>query len=229
MTSTEVPQFWSRSETIATPTSGLEIASSAPELSLTSAWASPTGAAVSADATVVISTEARSELTRSPPTTRLYPQMFEVGEPAERALCLVGNAADAADAALEAYGLGDFETIGSKLAQIAAVMADTHSLTHFNENFGAVVSFVRRAALATPYSELSREALNAMAAVLNQLVREPMLDLDAAADAISRLESESWQGQYEAVETLIAALLNDSSVANDYAQDVNAARSDMHA
>jgi len=145
-----------------------------------------------------------------PPIDRIYPQMFDAEAPAGQSLTFIHNAFNDAQSALEAFSSPDLQTVASRLTQIASTMARIHPLTEFNESFGAVVSFIRRATLIASPLEVSRPGLNSLVQVLRSLYSNPMMDLDEASDLVDELKSSGWHGEHGVAETLIAELLNES-------------------
>ncbi|GEM_PF-5468791 len=142
---------------------------------------------------------------------RLYPHLFEEEGAAGQVRRYLENALADARLALEAYSEGDLEAVGTRLTQIAVAMAGAHSLTHFNESLGAVVSFVRRATLCASGGDTTLSSLNALAHVLNSAVSDPMLDLDEASGLTDLLTNEGWHGEHGIAEALLAALLDDGA------------------
>lgn len=153
-----------------------------------------------------------------PPVARIYPQIFDEKLPAGQALVYIHNAHKDAQSALDAFGAPDFQAVATRLAQIAATMAKTHSLTGFNENFGAVVSFIRRATLLVSPEEISRSALNSLIHALRSLSSNPMIDLDESSDLVDTLINEGWQGEHGVADALIAALINETDIETEEKQ-----------
>jgi hypothetical protein len=137
---------------------------------------------------------------------RAYPHIVEVAQPA---FILMQRALEDARLALDSYDDGDIEGVASRLSAIAAQCAKAHPSTEFNESFGAVVSFVRRAAIAADASQITRVAVNRLIHALKQLTDDPMIDLAAAGDLISSLTDDGWHGEYEAVDRLLSLLTED--------------------
>ncbi|MDR5830110.1 hypothetical protein P9250_19745 [Caballeronia sp. LP006] len=142
----------------------------------------------------------------APEPEQVYPHLFDPKETAGQALDLVGGALDDARDALIAFGESDLQAVGSRLAQIAVAMQKAHKLTTFNEDFGAVVSFIRRASLMADPVEVTRPMLNAQVQVLVALKKSPAIDLDDASEMVDRLEDAGWRGEHPAVEAILAAL-----------------------
>lgn len=141
---------------------------------------------------------------------RIYPHMYEAEAQTGVAMSLVGRAKTEAASAVDAYLLGDIQEVSSRLALVATSAAAAHRNTRFNEAFGAVVSFIRRAALAANVAEIELPQLMQLSKALNTLHAEPMLTLDAATDVVESLEQVGWRGQHAAVAELVAALIGDS-------------------
>jgi hypothetical protein len=138
---------------------------------------------------------------------RAYPHLLEAAQPA---IALVEGALQDARAALESYGEGDFDGIGSRLSLIAAQCAEAHEWTTFNESFGAVVSFVRRASIAADVTQIGRNQLNGLILSLTELVSNPMIDLAHAGDLVTALSEGGWEGEDDSVRRLIAEILGDA-------------------
>lgn len=149
-------------------------------------------------------------------TDRLYPHVFDPTSAAGEALVHVQSAINDAQFALDDYGDADLISVSSRLSQVAASMKKAHTHSDFNECFGAVTSFVRRATLAAVPENITRPALNSMLSGLRQLSSNPLLGLDEATDLIDRLSTEGWNGSHSAVEKIISALLTESDL--DYEQ-----------
>jgi hypothetical protein len=136
-------------------------------------------------------------------TSRAYPHLIEEAQPA---LVLIDECLSDAHAALDAYDDADIQTIASRLAAIAAQCAHAHRLTRFNESFGAVISFVRRAALTADFTQVGRAELNALIQALQRVSNEPMIGLVDATIITDALSESGWHGEHNAVETLLALL-----------------------
>ncbi|MDB5815128.1 MAG: hypothetical protein JWN23_2245 [Rhodocyclales bacterium] len=137
----------------------------------------------------------------------LYPHLFDSDTGDGQAIALLNQAAEDAVRALESHDQADLVDIQTRFTQIAAAAARAHALTVFNENFGSVVSFIRRATLMTPAADISRSALNQLIVALKRLLHEPMIDLDDATDIIDDLMADGWEGAYRAADDLLAALI----------------------
>lgn len=147
---------------------------------------------------------------------RAYPHLLEAAEPA---LILMRQALQDSRAALACYGNTDFDGVASKLSFIAVLCAQAHKETAFNESFGAVVSYIRRAMIAATPSEIDRDTLNSMVHALSELIENPLISLPAAGDLLDFLSKHGWHGELEAIERLIALVLGEhfeeSSIAAD--------------
>ena len=121
------------------------------------------------------------------------------------------TALDDARSALDAYGEADFESVSARLTYIATAMQHIHRLTEFNENLGAVLSFLRRAVLLADAAEVQRSALNALVQALDVVSSNPMIELDEAAEIEDKLSHEGWQGDSGIADALVAALLGDGA------------------
>ncbi|MDN7177316.1 hypothetical protein M0D69_04665 [Caballeronia sp. SEWSISQ10-4 2] len=156
-----------------------------------------------------------------PQPEQVYPHLFDEATSAGQTRALVELALNDARLALESFGRSDFDSIGSRLALIATSMQKAHRLTTFNESFGAVISYVRRAALAANSPDVTRAGLNGLIQVLQSLRANPAMDLDDASDLVEALSAEGWQGDHDVVNALITVLFtesNDSDVPNDQAE-----------
>lgn len=142
------------------------------------------------------------------PVGRLYPHLLDDQGPAGPVIPLINRALEDARQALDAYGDADLASVYSRLATIAALMAKAHELTEFNEDYGSVVSYIRRATI-TPSPELSRSALNVMVSVLKALSENPAIDIDDAAELVEALANEGWKGELEIGVALLAALFGE--------------------
>jgi hypothetical protein len=141
---------------------------------------------------------------------RAYPHLLEAAQPA---VSLIQHCLDDARLALDAFQDADFTGVATRLSAIAAQCSTAHSLTKFNESFGAVVSFIRRSAVSANAAEISRPALNAMINVLNHLTQNPMIGIGDAADMQIKLSDCGWIGEHEAVNNLLAWLLSEEGEA----------------
>ena len=141
--------------------------------------------------------------------TRLYPQLGDSSVPEGQVLAEVSNAKRDADAAIEAYQAADLPEVASRIAQVAVAMAAAHRQSLFNESCSAVITHVRRGALATPVAELNIGALSALVSTLSSLAGDPMLSLSKASKLIARLRDSGWLVEHPAV-ALLSQLLNDS-------------------
>lgn len=143
------------------------------------------------------------------PIDRIYPHLFDDCDPSGEARAFVASAILDAQNALEAFGSNELQDLGTQLPLIANAMRKAHSLTTFNESYGAVTSFIRRATIAALPSELSRGALNALISVLHSLSINPMIDLEDAVGLIDTLSAEGWQGEHGAAKALVSALFEE--------------------
>jgi hypothetical protein len=139
---------------------------------------------------------------------RAYPHLVEA---AQSAVSLMRHSLDNARLALTSYDDADIDGVASRLSAIAAQCAKAHQSTAFNEAFGAVVSYVRRATLAANAADIARAALNSLVQALNQLTNNPMISLAAAADMLTTLSDDGWEGEHRAVNRLLALFTEDSS------------------
>jgi hypothetical protein len=146
------------------------------------------------------------------PADRAYPHLLEAAQPA---VSLVRRCLEDAHLALESFEESDFAGVATRLSAIAAQCATAHPLTTFNEGFGAVVSFVRRAAISADVAAISRRPLNAMIRALNSVSNDPMMSVGEAADILSALSDSGWTGEYAAVERLMASLLAENVESED--------------
>jgi hypothetical protein len=135
--------------------------------------------------------------------------MYEADAQTGVALSLVGRAKTEIESAVDAYLAGDIEEVSSRLGLVATNTAAAHRSTHFNEAFGAVVSFVRRATLAANVVDIELQQLMQLSKALNALHADPMLTLDSATDLVESLEKVGWHGQHVAVSELVASLIGE--------------------
>ncbi|SEI45579.1 hypothetical protein [Frateuria terrea] len=138
---------------------------------------------------------------------RLYPQFFDEHTEAGQLQTYIDRARTDARRALESYATADLDTVGSSLATIAALMKEAYKKTTFNEDYGAVVSFIRRAALAATPDELTLPALNSLVSVLASLASNPAVKLSEAVDMTDTLREQGWRGDHEAVNALVKLLM----------------------
>jgi hypothetical protein len=155
----------------------------------------------------------RTQPAIAPAPEQVYPHLFDPQGASGQALVLVDGALEDARSALKAFGNSDLETVESRLAQIAATMQAAHKLTSFNEDFGAVISFIRRASLTADATEVTRPMLNALVQVLGSLKRAPTIDLEEAGDLADVLEDSGWKGEHPTVDALLAVLFPDENAA----------------
>lgn len=140
----------------------------------------------------------------------IYPHLFDQTEGAGTAVALVRKARTNVDAALNALNDADLATVSSQVLEAAAHASKAHEHAGFNPSFGAVIGFIRRAALVADISDISRPGLNALSRVLLSLETNPALDLTDAVDLSESLSVEGWNGENDAVSQLVAALLDES-------------------
>ncbi len=162
-----------------------------------------------------------SALSIPPRPEQVYPHLFDEDTSAGQTRVLVELALNDARLALESFGQNDFDSIGSRLALIATSMQKAHRLTTFNESFGSVISYIRRAVLAANSADVTRAGLNALIQALQSLRANPAMDLDDASDLVEALSAEGWQGDHDVVNALIAILFTEdteSNVPNDQAE-----------
>jgi hypothetical protein len=145
------------------------------------------------------------------PLDRVYPHLFDETGIAGAARIHLAQALKDAQLALLAFGEADFDTLGTRLTLVATSMAAAHRHTEFNENIGAVASYIRRAALTAASADVSRAALNALVNSIESVLANPSMDLDEAAELTERLECEGWTGDHELVSQLIEAMLGDTN------------------
>ncbi len=146
------------------------------------------------------------------PIDRIYPHLFDESTTEGQVRIHIGGALKDAQRALNAFGELDYELIGSSLACIASGMAQAHKNTTFNESLGAVVSFIRRATLIASSAEISRSELNALVLVLRAIDKNPMVDIEEAAELIDQLEGHGWVGNHDVTDALISALFDEVDV-----------------
>lgn len=147
---------------------------------------------------------------------RMYPHVFDMQLEGGEVLVLVQVALKDVQTALNDFSNADLQTLSSRLSQVAAAMKKAQSLTYFNESFGAVVSFIRRATLSAVVADISLSALNALLSVLHTLLSNPMLNLDEASDLVERLSDEGWKGEHSVAGEILSALLDGTEL--DHAQ-----------
>lgn len=143
------------------------------------------------------------------PVNRIYPHVYDENIQAGQVHISLQAAISDTREALNAIGVPDLQAISSRLTNVAAAMKRAHLLTDFNESLGGVVSYIRRAALATPIDDVDRSALNSLLQVLQAMEANPMLDLDDAADLVDKLANEGWRGEHDLANELIKSLFSD--------------------
>lgn len=144
------------------------------------------------------------------PIDRIYPHIFDPETQAGKVLPLIQHAIDDTTLALEAYGVPDMDATSTHLTNVAASMKSANSLIDFNKSLNGIVSYIRRATLTVDINNISRSSLNTLANTLQSILQNPMVDLDDASDLVEKLSSDGWKGEFEVVEALIAALLDDT-------------------
>lgn len=151
----------------------------------------------------------QENLTQNSPAERIYPHIFDSENESGQAREFLIMALKDAQTALESYGEADLASVNTRLSNIATAMSKAHLVTEFNESLGAVVSYLRRSMLTASAVDTSRTALNALVHVLQYLSKNPMIDLDDAAELVDKLSNEGWEGEHSFAETVTAALLDD--------------------
>lgn len=136
----------------------------------------------------------------------LYPHLFDTNQAPGQVLTFIKNAESDAREALDAFNNGNFPELSSRLTYIAGAAGQAFPLTTFNEDFGVVVAFIRRATLAADAWAIERSALNVLITVLRELSKRPALDLDEAGAMVDKLRNEGWDGRHAGAEALLAEL-----------------------
>lgn len=154
------------------------------------------------------------------PINRIYPHVFDESNLAGQALIYLQSAITDAKEAIDAFGEPDLQEVTTRLTHIAAAMGKAHLLTEFNESFGGVVSYVRRATLLITSEDISRSALNSLLQALMSVAANPMLDLDEATDLIDKLAHDGWKGEHRLANELIMALTEDSEITTEELQSL---------
>lgn len=174
------------------------------------AWTEPRSTAASTESqdTLLETTHTDQGQAAPLPVGRLYPHLLDDQGPAGPVIPLIQSALEDARQALDAYGEADLPNVFSRLATISALMAKAHELTQFNEDYGSVVSYIRRATV-TPSHELSRSALNVLVCTLKALSENPAIDIDDAAELCEALANEGWKGELELGAALLAVLFGE--------------------
>lgn len=149
---------------------------------------------------------------------RLYPHVYDESAESGQALLYVQSALSDVHAALDDYSNADLPAISTRLSQVAAAMNKAHPLTYFNESFGAVISFIRRATLIANSSDVSLPSLNALLSALRALSSNPMLDLDKASEIVEELSLLGWNGEHAVGGEILAALLSDTDLEHEQVQ-----------
>lgn len=138
---------------------------------------------------------------------RLYPQFFDEDTAVGRLRVLVLRALDDARRSVEAFECSDLQMVGSCLAIVASIMRDAYEETSFNEDFGAIVSFIRRATLVASPTEVTLSSLNALVGALAGLSDNPAVGFAEAVDITDKLTEEGWRGEHSAVVAMVDLLL----------------------
>jgi hypothetical protein len=142
-------------------------------------------------------------------TKRAYPLAYDPEGPAGPALELLNQVNELASSITQAYSEGDMATIGSRLAMIAALLANAYPYTAFNPALGAAVSFLRRATLLADVSQCGFEELMALAKAGRVLAENPLISLDESTDLVMELEGQGWVGADPDVVQFVAALFGE--------------------
>jgi hypothetical protein len=150
------------------------------------------------------------------PIGRLYPQFLDVDTEHGRLRVLIRDALGDSRHAVDSYQTGDIAAVDSYLANIAAVMQEAYDQTEFNDNLGAVISFVRRAAITASAEEVSLSSLHALVNALSNISQNPFMDLSAAADLVDGLSDEGWRGEHQAVSAILELFVGESDVVDTH-------------
>ena len=143
---------------------------------------------------------------------KIYPHIFDEETQTGQVVGYIGSALNDAKSALDAFDDSDFQTINTRVTQIATTMSKAYPLTTFNESLGIVISYIRRAALLISVADLSRAALNTQVQALQSIFDNPMIDLDDASDIVDNLSNYGWNGEHQITSQLIPLLLGDSGI-----------------
>lgn len=144
------------------------------------------------------------------PVDRIYPHIFDEAAETGQAVNYINSALNDAQSALDAFDDTDFQTINTRITQVASAMKQAYPLTLFNESLGIVISYIRRAALAASIDDISYASLNALVHVLQSIAFNPMIDLDDASDLVDKLSDQGWNGEHKTANQLIDTLLNNT-------------------
>lgn len=139
---------------------------------------------------------------------RIYPHVFDEATNAGEALGYIRAAIQDARDALDDFGDANLQSIGTRLSQIAQLLKKAYSISHANDPFAAVISFLRRATLTLSPEDITFPQLNSLLGALKQIADNPLLSLDEATDLIEKLTSDGWTGEHEAVEKIVTMLID---------------------
>lgn len=139
---------------------------------------------------------------------RIYPHVFDEATNTGEALGYIREAIQDARDALDDFGEVNLQSIGMRLSQIAQLLKKAYSISHANDPFAAVISFLRRAALTLSPEDITLPQLNSLLGALKQIADNPLLSLDEATDLIENLSSNGWTGEHEAVEQIVKMLID---------------------
>lgn len=145
----------------------------------------------------------------APLNRRAYPSVFDADSPSAPALLILSNAVQETVKAIDCYSDSDLEGVGNRLDVIAALMSQAHSNAGFNPALGAMVSFIRRAALFASPTEVSLPQLMSLAKVIRRMHEDPLISLDSATDFIDELKTQNWIGANPAIAALVSALFQE--------------------
>lgn len=140
---------------------------------------------------------------------RIYPHVFDEATKTGEALTLIQKAIEDVRLAIDDFTDANLQSIGTRFSQIALLLKKAYGISHANDPFAAVISFVRRAILIFAPEDASLPQLNSLLVALKKLADNPLLSLDDATDLIDKLTDDGWDGQHEAVEKIVAMLLNE--------------------
>lgn len=137
-----------------------------------------------------------------------YPHIYDLSAgDSGAAMNLIAQAKVEANAAIDAWSDADLSSVSGKLAQIATTLAAAHNHTQFNESWGAVVSYIRRAVLIAGADDVNMQSLMQLSQSLRALYEQPMLALDGASELIEKLEEAGWNGRHESVAAFVEVLI----------------------
>lgn len=141
---------------------------------------------------------------------RAYPSVFDADSPSAPALLILSSAVQETVKAIDCYSDSDLEGVGTRLDIIAALMSQAHSDAGFNPALGAMVSFIRRAALFASPTEVNLPQLMSLAKVIRRMHEDPLISLDSATDFIDELKTQNWVGANPAIAALVSALFQEA-------------------